>query len=106
MKKYKVTEKHELLKENVILEFSLSKYINSAVWAHEFSEDEITSWLESGWIEEIQEPEFTRNDMIDFLNYFVVNDNHNPKNTREGCEYWFKSFIKFRKNKADEKQID
>lgn len=65
MKKYKVTEIHPYLKEGIVLESHkrcVDEYFSSA-WAHTFAYDEINDWLVSGWIEEIQEPEFTKDDI-------------------------------------------
>ncbi len=70
MKKYRVTEQHEYLKEGLIL----SNYTDDPYYysprsnygVHECTQTEITKLLESGWIEKIQEPEFTKSDMIIF----------------------------------------
>ena len=72
--KYTVTKKHQLLKEGIILE-SNKDYHFSSVWAHEFHKDEIDDWIETGWIEEVQELEFTKKDMIIFGNICY---HHNP----------------------------
>lgn len=38
-------------------------YYFSSAWAHDFSFDEIEAWLDSGWIEELEEFEFIKKDM-------------------------------------------
>jgi hypothetical protein len=70
MKKYKTTDKHPFYKEGIIIE---EKY-SDEIWIHDIGEIapydyNIAYALEKGWIEEIQEPEFTKNDMIDILEY-------------------------------------
>jgi hypothetical protein len=77
MKKYRVTEKHSLLKEDIIL----SNYKDDPgmkTWFYtphsdykvlSFGSYDISKWLKLGWIEEIQEPEFTKDDMLKFARY-------------------------------------
>ena len=72
MKKYRVNEKHGILKKDIVLESTHTGYF-SREWAHEFPFDEINEWLESGCIEEIQEPEFTENQLMSFGN-LCIND--------------------------------
>lgn len=74
MKKYRVTEKHEFIKEDTILERDLIGAVLKK-WDHYFSRYEKDTWLEDGWIEEIQEPEFTKEDMIDFYK-FAINEKY------------------------------
>lgn len=75
MKKYRVTGKHEFLKEGIILE-SYSYRYNSLSRVHVFDKDDLDVWLKNSWIEEIQEPEFTRSDVIKILHsyddYYVL----------------------------------
>lgn len=70
MKKYKVTDKHELLKKDITLEPNVDESYFSSAWAHVFDGSEIKDWNDSGWIEEIQELEFTKDDMISILNKY------------------------------------
>ena len=72
MKKYIVTEKHGILKNDVIIFYTNNKYVTS-FWAHEFASYEITDWIIMGWIEEIKEPEFTKHDMISFGRFIEKN---------------------------------
>ena len=66
--KYKVTEKHSLYKEGLIIkEYAPNNY---GIFINDYdcqvdgiSFYEIEDLLTKGWIEEIQEPEFTRDDM-------------------------------------------
>ena len=97
MKKYRVTEKHKLLKDNIILEHGIitGTYFSS-VWAHEFSNDEIKDWIENGWVEEIQEKEFTKDDMIKFANWANKCDVANVDHEGYLCEW-----IRNQKNKNE-----
>lgn len=67
---YKVAKIHSMLKPGSIIKAFNGTFYHES-WCHEFSRDEIDSWLESGWIEEIQELEFTRRDMLEFGNICV-----------------------------------
>ena len=75
--KYKVTDKHPYLKNNIITErqgdYRISYNTDDVEWSRAILLDMIdfNAWIEFGWIEEIQEPEFTKNDMVDFaLEYY------------------------------------
>ncbi len=71
-----------------------------------YDEKIILEWLtESGlnhlikerWIEEIQEPEFTRNDLFDFGQYINHNTTLGTKYTDEGIDQLINSWIKWKK---------
>ena len=74
MKKYRVTEKHEYLKEGLIL----SNYIDSNRYYSPQSNYGVTScsnyeidmFKKDDWIKEIQEPEFTKDEVIHILNKY------------------------------------
>lgn len=54
MKKYRVTEKHGLLKKGIVLDYNIN---DSLVYLFPITEY-INKWIERDWIEEIQEHEF------------------------------------------------
>jgi hypothetical protein len=90
MKKYKT------LRE--VVDFFAANDIITHKWLSKFfTERGVQFLIREECIEEIQEPEFTKDDMVDFLNYFVVNDKHVPKHTEEGCRSWLKDWIRFKK---------
>ena len=69
MKKYRVTEKHPFYKTDITIEdygYSFRKVVTKDGHILEDNELDITESLKIGWIEEIQEPEFTKEDMIIF----------------------------------------
>ena len=93
MKKYKVTDKHLLLKKDVRFDVGALE-LNPIGILDKFGgvnvdTRTINDWLESGWIEEIQEPEFTRKDMIDFLKY--AEDNAFNLNYEDLLDKWIYS---------------
>jgi len=68
--KYKTTKANPIFKEGVILEdnkgchyITIGKIEKSIVW---FSSNVIKEHLQNGHIKEIEEPEFTKSDMIEF----------------------------------------
>ena len=65
MKNYRVTDKHAVLKENITIFYGNGEYVVSYL-TNKFSKDDIKKWIENSWIEEIQEPKFTRSEMIKF----------------------------------------
>ncbi len=69
MKKYRVTDKHPEIQEKVILSPEGDTYY-SASKAIAYDTEQIERLLEHGWIEEIQQHEFTRDDMINFCTFF------------------------------------
>lgn len=72
MRKYRVTEEHPYLKEGAILDQKGGSK-DSAYFVGEtavfIAFPDMKAFESDGWIEEIQEPEFTRNDMINFADY-------------------------------------
>lgn len=97
MKKYRVTEKHPFYREGLMIEdrgYSYRKVCTSEGHVLEDNELDMSESLKDGWIEEIQEPEFTKDDMIIFgiqcfnnrlkklipqeeLDYFIKTKNEN-----------------------------
>ena len=91
-RKYIVTDKHPELKEGVIFEQSLSRpdmYVsakpNDTTYIPDF---DTVMLLEKGFICEVQEPEFTRDDMIAFAVDYVHG------NTMEAEEDQLEIYIK------------
>jgi hypothetical protein len=89
MKKYKVTDNHIHLKPNIILKakddlyyFGDDIYVDIRI---------IYLWQKKGWIEEIEEPEFTRGDMlaafIAAVNYYLQNES-----ARYKFDEWIKTY--------------
>ena len=91
MKKYRVTEKHPWFKEG-ICEYNeqtqalyIGLDINELDLCLNIFDGAINLWLINGWIEEIKEPEFTKEDMIKFAQdcgsthmtspFYEINDN-------------------------------
>lgn len=79
MKKYIVTEKHPVFKEGCIIKKSGTietdkghctcttyNLICNGVFIDHILDLPIAENIEDGWIEEIQKPEFTKDDMIEF----------------------------------------
>ena len=73
MKKYRVTEKHPYLKEGHIIE--KAKKANCFVLRQIeyddiiFDNDDIFVWVNLEFIQEIQEPEFTKDDIWDYYRF-------------------------------------
>jgi hypothetical protein len=92
MKKYKTTSKHPGYKEGLIIK--LSSNDNSYLEDHDYDfyyDFPIDLALKKGWIEEIQEPEFTRNDMIEFAKYYQECRSKRYNITKEySFELWLK----------------
>lgn len=65
MKKYIVTERHEFLKKGAVLDYNIN---DSLVYLFSVTEY-INNWVKSGWIEEIQEHEFTKRDLTGFADH-------------------------------------
>jgi len=76
--KYRVTEKHPFYKNVEIIE-KLNSYecisieCNGDRVIDTLSEIVVMTWLSDEWIEEIEEKEFTKSDMINFANWFFIN---------------------------------
>ncbi len=69
-RKFKATEKHELLDNWVEFYFDKSEgkiLVGGFKWA--FHIDNINDWLKKGWIVEVYDPEFTIEQMLDFGNF-------------------------------------
>lgn len=81
MKKYKVTEKHGFLKNSIltfnkkeISAFNSNRGLSYFIVPKNYEKDKyINSWLNGEWIEEIEEKEFTKSDLIDFVTYYDQN---------------------------------
>jgi hypothetical protein len=88
MEKYRVTSKHPFLKEGTEISYDEEgnyHYINYfGTQQHEVKALGLA--LVKEWIEEIQEPEFTKQDMIDFAMY-MQGDEMRPVTERE-IEEW------------------
>lgn len=71
MKKYKVTKNHPDLKKGVeIKKDNDNYYIGDNSDNFLISDYIIELWEKEKWIKRIQEPEFTKDDMIDFVKYY------------------------------------
>jgi len=73
MKKYITTDKHPELKEGII--FNGSMLGNCSALSHcraYMNMEELHDSLQMGYIKELQEPEFTKDDMIRFATYFTT----------------------------------
>ena len=68
---YIVTDKHEYLKDGLSLVF-VDGYYEIDSMKSGFSYATIKHWLQLGWIKEAQKPEFIKDDMIEFADYFQV----------------------------------
>lgn len=81
MKKYRVTDKHPTFKEGCIIKQNsiLTTYDGPNVQVFSLLVDNvfiehvldvcIVENIENGWIEEIKEPNFTKDDMIEFSHF-------------------------------------
>jgi len=96
LKKYKVTDKHPGLKEDIV--FSDIKHDDLGVYRIAMLNNEpmatipiniFREWVQDLFVEEIQEPEFTRKDMIDFLKY--AEDNAFNLNYEDLLDKWIYS---------------
>ena len=72
--KYKVTEKHPYLKDCSIQIYDQDSYYIEYDVDNDFYSELMPwvlpkEWIECGWIEEIEEPEFTKADMLNFNNW-------------------------------------
>ena len=97
MKKYKTTKKHPCCKEGLIIRSSCDN-----IWIedneYEFDYDyPIEMALEDGWIEEIKEPEFTKDDMINFVYHIKKRFYENNIDVSESLELWLKQRDKDKK---------
>lgn len=94
MKKYRVTEKHLFLKkceiwiddtDSVDILYKNEGYLNINIDLLN-----IDYWFEKGWIEEIEEKEFTKRDMIEFASYRIRTSLGNTTSYDEFFEQWLK----------------
>lgn len=64
MKKYRVTNKHEVLKEGIVFGNEETIWKNIGIWCDgsriKIGFVSVDKWLKYGWIEEIQELEFNK----------------------------------------------
>ena len=65
-KKYITTDKHPELKEGIILKWGSDQPAGLYSQNGMYIESPIDSGLENGYIKEVQYPEFTKDEMIDF----------------------------------------
>lgn len=87
MKRYRITDKHPAYKEGLILKGEVLIGSTNKEWKL-ISFVQRKKWIKKRWIEEIQEFEFTENDMINFTNWINSTDkNYNPI-TNEDLHYW------------------
>jgi hypothetical protein len=69
MKKYRTTKKQPIFKENLIV-----KSHNDYIWIEGDSDDHsydypINAAIKNGWLEEIQEPKYTENDLHNLIEF-------------------------------------
>ncbi len=95
MKKYRVTEKHPYLKTGISFELVCESadhgyYIfNLGLVQETLAAGIDADWLNNGWIEEIQEPEFIKDDIVEFLEYLLKqNDRHCEMDETEFVNEW------------------
>ena len=92
-KKYITTDKHPELKEGVIFkEEGINMYFSNETRLF-MSEFYSNLWASNNWIKEVQEPEYTRDDMIELIEHYncvamlPIVDSHdvfmNWKNSKE-----------------------
>lgn len=79
MKKYRVTDKHPVLKNTTIIsvdDLNYKEYDKNGDLFGSWSKDThlIDCEIENGWIEEIYEPEFTRKDLDSLLKFYMNNE--------------------------------
>ena len=67
MKKYITTDKHPELKEGIILFINGDELISENATVEIHNEDEC---VEEGYIKEVEENAFTKDDMLDFVIWF------------------------------------
>jgi hypothetical protein len=100
MKKYRVTEKHPQLKEGITSSYTNGgdisfRLVNNNI--HRLGEKDIIDNIKKGWIEEIQEPEYTKSDLLDFACYFNINIPSDMKfSTPDSMIEFVDSWIKWR----------
>ncbi len=76
MKKYRVTDKHEILKKGLLINKKTQSLISNPKM--HFGNYTIEQWLNDGHIEQVSKPKFTKDDLVEFLEYvFKSNDRHN-----------------------------
>lgn len=97
MKKYRVKKEHPGLQEGEMRKYKDGAYdflSGSGFYLHlEFSKSVIKEWISEKWIEEIQEPEFTKDDMIKFAHSRA---GHNTYTT--DLDKWIKEYKNENKN--------
>lgn len=100
MSKYITTKKHPELKEGLVFEQSILKEEKVSIsFARIYmNTEELKQALEFGYIKEVEKPEFTKSDMIDFL---WNNSNKHKDHAKELLNNWIEI-----KNKLDERFTD
>ena len=89
--KYRVTEKHPAYKEGLEIIDNILILTGTDDWGGIFPET-ITDWVNLGWIEEIQEAEFTKDELLRFaVSYY--NARYSDKYTFYADDH-FKKWIK------------
>jgi hypothetical protein len=90
MKKYITTSKHPELKEGVLIDFN--GFFDIDGWTIYNKDLKIESWLEKGYIKRLEEKEFTKSDMIDFVDWFDDNHGESKYISWPDCfDLWLKS---------------
>ena len=85
-KKYITTDKHPELKEGLILKSETGQPSCLYTCDGMYIENDIKLGLKKGYIKEVQEPEFTRGDMIDFWNF--AKDHDESVIANDGLDIW------------------
>ena len=94
MKKYETTKENPIFKEGLFVndmgkEKAINVNFNHIIKQVEINGYHLEIWLKEGYIKEVEEPEFTKSDMIDLLGYFS-NDDMSITNLEDDVENWKK----------------
>ena len=97
--KYRVTEKHPYLKEGILFELVCESadhgyhVFNIGTIQESLAAGINDDWLRNGWIEEIQETEFTENDIINFANFYKQNygERQLGMTMKTALDFWVKT---------------
>ena len=89
--KYITTDKHPELKEGVIIDDKKLKL--GVICLHLFSDYDLELWEHDGLIKELQEPEFTKDDMIEFA-FWVLGEQDNYEKETIKLDDWLKQINK------------
>ena len=97
--KYRVTEKHPYIKKDLIIK-ELNQSIDYGHSLYQIGTEQETfpvktnnEWLNFGWIEEIQDPEYTRLDMLESFNAGAMsNDDYRTGSPSMTFSNWIKEY--------------